>query len=79
MLANVLKSQTAIQTSILVVRAFIQMRQLLASQKGLMQKILAMEKKYDAQFKVVFDVIRQRMKPPKKPKREIGFKSGGDD
>ncbi len=80
MLANILKSPTAVQASIQVVRAFIQMRQLLASQRGLMRKILDMEKKYDAQFKIVFTAIRQLMEPPKaKPKHRIGFKSGKDD
>ena len=80
MLANILKSPTAVQASIQVVRAFIQMRQLLASQKGLMRKILDMENKYDDQFKVVFTAIRQLMEPPKaKPKHRIGFKSGKDD
>ena len=69
MLANVLKSKTAIEASILVVRAFIKMRQLLESQQGLMKKIMAMEKKYDRQFKIVFEAIRQLMLEEKKPKR----------
>ena len=73
MLANVLKSTTAVEMSILVVRAFIRMRQLLASQKGLMEKILAMEKKYDKQFKIVFEAIRQLMIEEEKPKCQIGF------
>jgi len=51
----------AVEVSILVVKAFIRMRQLLASQKGLMEKILAMEKKYDKQFKAVFEAIYQLM------------------
>lgn len=77
MVANVLNSTRAIQASIQVVRAFVRMRQLLASQKGLMQKILDMEKKYDRQFKVVFDAIRALMAPPDSGvKRLIGFRSG---
>ena len=79
MLANVLKSPTAVEVSILVVKAFIRMRQLLASQKGLMEKILAMEKKYDKQFKIVFEAIRQLMIEEEKPKRQIGFTSGKKD
>ena len=73
MLANVLKSKTAVQASILVVRAFTRMRQLLASQKGLMQKILAMEAKYDTQFKAVFTAIRKLMDDDEGPVRKIGF------
>ena len=75
MLASILKSPTAVETSILVVRAFIRMRQLLASQKGLMEKILAMEKKYDKQFKAVFEAFRQLMIEEEKPKHQIGFKT----
>lgn len=73
MLTNILKSPRAVEISILIVEAFIRMRQMLASQKGLMQKILAMEKKYDKQFKAVFDAIRYLMKEEEKPKRQIGF------
>ncbi len=79
MLANVLKSPTAVEMSILVVKAFIRMRQLLASQKGLMEKILAMEKKYDEQLKAVFEAIRQLMIEEEKPKKRIGFKTSKDD
>jgi phage regulator Rha-like protein len=73
MLANVLNSERAAQTSVQVVRAFVKLRQMLASNAELARKLAAMEKKYDAQFKVVFDAIRQLMSPPPKPKREMGF------
>jgi len=73
MLATVLNSPVAVKASIQVVRAFVRLRQLLASNEELARKIDAMEKKYDAQFKVVFDAIRQLMTPPEKHKREIGF------
>ncbi len=73
MLANVLNSERAAQTSVMVVRAFVKLRQMLASNAELSRKLDTMEKKYDAQFKVVFDAIRQLMSPPAKPKREIGF------
>jgi len=79
MLANVLNSERAAQTSVQVVRAFVKLRQLLASNAELARKLAAMEKKYDAQFKVVFDAIRQLMSPPAKPKREIGFHVKYDD
>jgi len=73
MLANVLNSERAAQTSVMVVRAFVRLRQLLASNAELARKLDALEQKYDAQFKVVFDAIRRLMSPPARPKREIGF------
>jgi hypothetical protein len=79
MLANVLNSERAAQTSVQVVRAFMKLRQMLATNAELARKLAAMEKKYDAQFKVVFDAIRQLMSPPEKPKREIGFHVKHDD
>ncbi len=79
MLSSVLRSLPAIQVNILIMRAFVQMRQMLASNRGLMQKILEMERKYDAQYKVVFEAIRQLMAPPDKPRQRIGFKTGKDD
>lgn len=78
MLSTVLRSKRAIQVNIEIMRAFVRMRQLLASQRGLMQKISAMEKKYDKQFKVVFQAIYQLMKEEEKPKRQIGFRTGKD-
>jgi hypothetical protein len=79
MLANVLNSERAAHTSVMVVRAFVKLRQMLATNAVLSRKLDAMEKKYDAQFKVVFDAIRQLMSPPAKPKREIGFHVKYDD
>jgi hypothetical protein len=79
MLANVLNSERAAQTSVQVVRAFVKLRQMLATNAELSRKLDAMEKKYDAQFKVVFDAIRQLMSPPARPKREIGFHVKYDD
>ncbi len=76
MLANVLKSKRAIETSILVVRAFVRLRQILASHAELARKLEKMEKKYDAQFRVVFDAIRQLMAPPETKPRPIGFRTG---
>ena len=79
MVANVLNSERAARTSVQVVRAFVKLRQLLASNTELARKLDAMEKKYDARFKVVFDAIRQLMSPSAKPKREIGFHVNYDD
>jgi len=79
MLANVLNSERAAQTSVMVVRAFVRLRQMLSSNAELARKLDAMEKKYDAQFKVVFDAIRQLMSPPEPRRREIGFHVKYDD
>jgi len=74
MAANVLNSKQAVSMSVYVVRAFVRLRQLLASHKELAQKIAELENKYDSQFKIVFDAIRALMNPPEKKKGEIGFK-----
>ena len=73
MAANVLNSPRAVQASIEVVRAFVRLREVLASHKDLARKLTALEKKYDHQFKVVFDAIRQLMAPPEPAKRQMGF------
>jgi leucyl aminopeptidase len=73
MAANILRSQRAVEMSVFVVRAFVRLRQLLASNAELARKLNVLEKKYDAQFKVVFDAIRQLMEPPKTKRRRIGF------
>jgi hypothetical protein len=54
-------------------RAFVRLRRLLASNKELARKLAILEKKYDAQFKVVFDAIRELMAPPSPKRRRIGF------
>jgi len=73
MLSAVLKSTRAIQVSIEIMRAFVRLRHLMASHAELSRKLDALEKKYDAQFSVVFDAIRQLMEPPKPKKNQIGF------
>ena len=74
MLANVLSSPIAIQASIQVVKTFVRLRQLLVSQTNLAKKLSELEKKYDKQFKVVFEAVRQLMREPEpSPKRRIGF------
>ncbi len=75
MLSSVLRSKRAVQVNIQIMRAFVRMRQLLVSHKDLMEKIQVMEKKYDKQFKIVFQAIYQLMKEEEKPKRKIGFKT----
>ena len=74
MLSSVLRSRRAVQVNIEIMRAFVRLRRLLASHKDLARKLEDLEKKYDAQFKVVFDAIRELMTPvPPKPRR-IGFR-----
>ena len=77
MAANVLNSPVVVDASVAVIRAFIRLRQMLSSHVELARKLSALEKKYDAQFKVVFDAIRQLMAPPPVKRRSIGFHTEG--
>ncbi len=78
MLASVLNSPSAVAASILVVRAFIRMRELVAVHRDLAKRLDELERKYDAKFRVVFDSIRALMQPPQPPpKRQIGFQPKG--
>jgi hypothetical protein len=76
MAANVLSSSVAVAASIQVVRAFVRLREILASHKDLARKLDELEKKYDSQFQVVFEAIRELMKPAETPSRRgrIGFR-----
>jgi hypothetical protein len=77
MLSSVLNSDRAIQVNIAIMRAFVQLRELVGSNRELARKLDELEKKYDKhdkQFLVVFDAIRQMMAPPEANKRKIGFK-----
>jgi DnaJ-domain-containing protein 1 len=73
MLSSVLNSERAVQVNIAIMRAFVKLREMIVSHKDLAKQLNALEKKYDAQFKVVFDAIRKLMKPPDKPRRRIGY------
>ena len=76
MLSSVLRSKRAVQVNIAIMRAFVQLRQMLATNANLSRKLEALEKKYDAQFRAVFEAIRELMaadKPERKRRREIGF------
>ncbi len=73
MLSSVLNSDRAIQVNIQIMRAFTQLRQMLFTHDDLKRKIEAMECKYDKQFGVVFDAIKQLMDTESKPRRKIGF------
>ena len=71
MAASVLNTPRAIETSIFVVRAFVKLREMLATHKELKRKLNALEKKYDEQFQVVFEAIRQLMAPPETSRKKI--------
>ena len=77
MLSSVLRSNRAVQVNIAIMRTFVRLRQLLSTHADLARKLEQLERKYDAQFKVVFDAIRQLMAPsvpPRLPKPKLGFK-----
>ena len=73
MLASVLRSTRAIRVNIEIMRAFVRLRHMLASNAELARKLAELEKRYDTQFKVVFDAIRELMTPQERPRRQIGF------
>ena len=74
MLSSVLRSKRAVQVNIAIMRAFVRLREVMATHKDLARKLDAMERKYDAQFRVVFTELRKLMQPAaEKPKRVIGF------
>lgn len=73
MAASVLNTVRAVEVSIYVVRTFVRLREMIASHDDLARKLAELEKKYDAQFRVVFDAIRELMTPPVEDKRKIGF------
>jgi len=73
MLSSVLRSPRAVQVNIEIMRAFVRLRQMLQQNTELARKLAVLEGKYHAQFKAVFDAIRELMTPPEKPRRTIGF------
>jgi hypothetical protein len=73
MLSSVLRSRRAVAVNVEIMRAFVKLRQMLAAHRDLLSKLNALEARYDAQFKVVFDAIRSLMSPPVAPKKQIGF------
>ena len=75
MLSSVLNSERAIIVNIEIMRAFVKLRQLLASNTELARRLDQLESKYDKQFKIVFDAIRQLMAKPVRDRKEIGFRS----
>ncbi len=77
MLANVLNTPTAVETGVLIVRAFVKLRELLSTHKELERKIIELEAKYDKKFKLIFEAIRELMHQDQLNKNRpgIGFKT----
>ena len=73
MLSGVLNSPRAVHVNIAIMRTFVQLRRMLASNAVLARELKELEKKYDSQFRVVFDAIRRLMGPPKPRRKQIGF------
>jgi hypothetical protein len=79
MLSSVLRSTRAVQVNIEIMRTFVRIRRILAANDELSRKLDELEKKYDQQFSVVFDAIRQLMMPTEKERKRIGFLTSGPD
>lgn len=77
MLSSVLNSPRAIQVNIQIMRAFARFREILMANRELSHRLVELERKYDTQFRVVFDAIRKLMTPPVTPRRRIGFHTQG--
>lgn len=73
MLSSILNSKRAIEVNIQIMRTFTKLREMIATHKDLVRKLDALEKKYDEQFQIVFEAIRQIIEVEEKPKRQIGF------
>ncbi len=81
MLSSVLRSKRAILVNIVIMRAFVKLRQILSTHKALAHKLEQLEKKiekHDGEIRTIFEAIRQLMTPPEKPKRRIGFHPHND-
>ena len=74
MLSSVLNSERAIVVNIQIIRTFTRLRELLATNEALRRKVEEMERKYDEQFKVIFEVMKQLLTEEENPKRELGFR-----
>jgi len=75
MLSSVLRSARAVEVNIAIMRAFVQLRRLLTSDEDLSRRLDDLQQRYDGQFRVVFDAIRELMRPAEPEHRRIGFKA----
>ena len=74
MLSSVLRSERAVRVNIEIMRAFMRLRRIMVAHGDLSKRLDEMERKYDTQFKIVFDAIREMMFPPDEKKKRIGFR-----
>ena len=74
MLSGILRSEKAVNVNIAIMRAFVKMRELIDDNKGLKKKLDEMESKYDQQFQVVFEAIRQLIEKKNEPREPVGYK-----
>ena len=79
MLSSVLRSKRAVQVNVEIMRSFVRLRRMLANNAELARRIDKLEEEYDARFRVVFQAIRELMKPPEEPRGKIGFRPKEDD
>jgi len=79
MLSSVLRSERAVLVNIEIMRTFVKLREILLTNRDLAQKLTSLESKYDSQFKVVFDAIRELMTPPEPMRRKMGFHADDED
>ena len=79
MLSSVLRSKRAVQVNIEIMRAFVRLREMLATNRDLARRLDELEERYDAQFKLVFDAMRQLMAPPAPSTRRLGFPTRSED
>ena len=75
MLSSILRSKRAIQVNVQIIRTFVRLRQMIASQANLARRLNELEKKYDSQFGMVFDAIRQLMAQPAPKEKKVGFRA----
>lgn len=78
MLASVLNSRVAIEASVQIVRAFVRLPEMLSAHKDLPPRLAELERRYDDQFRVAFDAIRELMAQEQQPRRQIGFRASRD-
>jgi hypothetical protein len=76
MLSSVLRSDRAVRVNIEIMRTFVRLRQMLRANADLARKLASLERRYDEQFKIVFDAIRRLVAPPEPNRRRIGFGLG---
>jgi hypothetical protein len=79
MLSSVLRSERAVKVNVEIMRTFVRLRKILSSHEDLARRLDTLEAKYDKQFRVVFDAIRELMTPVDKEQRRIGFRAEKDE